>query len=80
MTYLARISYATKLCMPSEAMMSLTSGASGTHGHASEAESLVSHGNARALPHQGQFWSRRTRGHTGTLLCGTVGLVPRGMW
>jgi hypothetical protein len=37
---------------PGEAMMSLMSGALGTYGHVSEAESHGAHGDARALPHR----------------------------
>jgi hypothetical protein len=40
------------LRVPGEAMMSLISGALGTHGHASEAESHGARGDAKALPHR----------------------------
>jgi hypothetical protein len=40
------------LRVPGEVMMSLMLGALGTHGHASEVESHVTCGNARALPHR----------------------------
>jgi hypothetical protein len=39
------------LHVPGEAMMSLTSGALETHGHASEGESHETRGDAGALPH-----------------------------
>jgi hypothetical protein len=40
------------LCVPGEAMMSLTLGVLGTHWHASEAKSHGACGDAGALPHR----------------------------
>jgi hypothetical protein len=40
------------LCVPGEVMMSLMSDALGMHEHASEAESHMARGDARALPHE----------------------------
>jgi hypothetical protein len=40
------------LHVPGEAMMILTSGALGMHGHASKAESHGAHGDTGALPHR----------------------------
>jgi hypothetical protein len=40
------------LRVPGEAMMSLMSGALGTHGHVSEAESHGARGDAKALPYR----------------------------